>query len=304
MEKLNEFKRFLHKQEIINQIKDDELFKEKLLDDIKTGEIFTAIRQNEIDFYHYNSLLFKYDGEFKTHPKYAFVPSDYGKEYVNNGKKVGEVVDFYEGYINIKERAKLYSSVESIGVHNICKKGNIVSNSNYIVLDIEVAFEKEKNSNLEGTLEQIENLNNNNFKKQNRIDILLYGIKERELVFVEAKHFTNKEIWSNEKPKVVDQVNRYNDIIKNKKTEILNSYSKYIENLNELFAGLLPICLPKPEKIYEKCGLVIFGFDQNQKDGRLEITKEKIEREGIGLYIKGNEKDISIQTLYNKIKER
>ena len=169
--------------------------------DIKKGDIIPAIREDRIDFYYYNSLLFQYNGIFKTHSKFAFVPKEYKPTYVANGTELGEVVDFYVGYENIKERAKLYTSPESIGVHSICKAGSILNNNDYIVLDIEIAFTPNKDNNeVQATIDQLETS-----KKQNRIDILLYSIKDRKLLFVEAKHYSNKEIRANDIPPVVNQ---------------------------------------------------------------------------------------------------
>lgn len=306
MEKLREFKRYLEDKSIIEKIKKVPLYKEKLLADIKSGKVYPAIRdKNIIDFYFYKSLLFQYDNEFLTHPKFAFVPKDYGKKYVTNGSKVGEIADFYDGYEYIKERAKLYASIEDIGVYNICKNGNFITNDDYIVLDVEVAFEKTIEEEPTGTIEQIESEDFNNKKRrneQNRIDILLYNIRERELLFVEAKHFTNKEIWSNDVPDVVGQVNRYNKEIEQRYSEILKVYNEYINDLNNLFKDELKQPLPTPEKINNKCGLVIFGFDTNQRDGRLTETKQKIENENIKVYTIGDESKINVKTLYNYIK--
>ena len=91
-----------------------------------------------------------------------------------------------------------------------------------VVLDIEVNFKNE----------------NDNSKIQNeQIDILLYSLSDRSLKFVEAKEFSNKELWSEEntKPKVVDQINRYNIQIDNRNKEILEEYKEYIGIVNKLF---------------------------------------------------------------------
>ena len=284
-----EFRRYLKDNELIKKLKEEKLFNDKLLPDIKKQIVFPAIRENGIYFYYYNSLLFEYDGKFKTHPKFAFVPSIYGNAYVSDGSEVGKISNFYDGYENIKERAKLYASPEAIGVYNICKSGNLLSNNNYIVLDIEVAFESEINK---------EDSKRKNI--QNRIDILLYDIKEKELLFDEVKHFTNSEIWSNSVPAVVNQVNRYNNEIAERKDEILSVYKKYIMNINQIFADELDNPLLLPEKVNPKCGLIIFGFDSDQRDGRLENLKQNLTNNNMKLYCIGNERKINLENLYNK----
>ena len=60
--------------------------------------------------------------------------------------------------------------------------------------------------------------------------------------------------------------------------------------------------MPIPEKIHNKCGIIIFGFDSNQRDGRLIETKQKIESENIKVYTIGDESKINVKPLYNYIK--
>ena len=281
-------------QELINKLKEEKLFNKKLLEDIKKGEVFTTIRKNRIDFYYYNSLLFEYDGKFKTHSKFAFVPKEYKPTYVRNGAELGEVADFYDGYENIKERAKLYASPEAIGVYNICKSGSILNNNNYIVLDIEIAFAKIENEP-ESTINQMES-NTNKKIKQDRIDILLYSIKDSKLLFVEAKHYSNKEIRSTNTPKVVEQIERYNRVINNEYEELIRKYTNHIKNLNELFN----IEISNPIEIVKNCGLIIFDFDSNQRD---EYLNQSVfpKLKNIKIYSIGDIKTINMQKLYNAL---
>lgn len=284
-------------KELLDELKKEELFKDKLLPDILAGDVFPAIRKNRVDFYYYNSRLFEYDGTFKTHHKFAFVPEHYKTGSVGENDNTQKVGSFYKGYENIKERAKLYSSVESMGVYDICKSGNVY-NKDYVTLDIEVAFTRQDNSEdePEGTITQIEPDNNiKKEKKQNRIDILLYNLQERNLKFVEAKHFINKEIRSTGKPAVVEQISRYNKIIKEKSSDIISAYSKYVEDINQL----LDIQLPVPESLSQECGLIIFGFDDDQKSGKLEESIiSNLKQYDIKVYAKGSTKKIDVETIY------
>ena len=292
MEKLVEFKRRLYNDGIIKRLKNDSLFKDKLLKDIKKGVVYPTIRENRLNFYYYKKLLFEYEDRFITNSKFAFVPKEYHPTYVADGNEVGAIANFYDGYENIKERAKLYSSPEDKGVSNICKNGNVISNlpNGYVVLDVEVAFEKE-------IIESDKTI-----RKQNRIDILLYGIEERQLRFVEAKHFTNGEIKSTTIPDVVGQIKRYDDEIEKRYDEILDVYTEYIKNLNKIFDEIIDNPIPTPTSILPKCGLIIFGFDDDQKNGRLQKSIEnKIKEESIRVYSIGQESKIDIKTLYNKM---
>ena len=286
-------------QELIKKLKEEKLFNKKLLDDIKKGDVFATIRKNKIDFYYYNSLLFEYNGKFKTHSKFAFVPKKYKPTYVSNGAELGEVADFYEGYENIKERAKLYASPEAIGVYNICKAGSILSDNNYIVLDIEIAFAKIESDKIEkkpeSAINQMEK-NSNKKIKQDRIDMLLYSIKDRKLLFVEVKHYSNKEIRATNTPKVVEQIERYNKVINDKYEELIRKYTNYIKNLNELFN----IEISNPNEIVKNCGLIIFDFDSNQRD---EYLNQSIfpKLRNIKTYSIGDIKTIKVQKLYNAL---
>ncbi len=94
-----------------------------------------------------------------------------------------------------------------------------------MVLDIEVSFKS-----------------NNEDKKQDRIDILLFNKRTKTLQFVEAKHYSNGEIKSKSIPKVVKQIDRYKTQINNPKikAQILKSYENYIKIIKQLCCIDLP----------------------------------------------------------------
>ena len=288
MEKLVEFKRKLYNKDIIERLKKDNLFKDKLLNDIKKGVVYPAIRENRLNFYYYKKLLFDYEDKFITNSKFAFVPKEYRPTYVADGNEVGTIANFYDGYENIKERVKLYASLEDKGVSNICKSGNVISNlpNGYIVLDVAVDFEKEIIERNETKI------------KQNRVDILLYGIEERQLRFVEAKRFSNGEIKSTTIPDVVGKIKRYDEEIEKRNYEILKIYTEYINDLNKIFDEIIEKPIPTPMSVLPKCGLIIFGFDDEQKQKNIE---NKVKEEGIKVYSIGQESKIDIKTLYNKM---
>ena len=160
----------------------------------------------------------------------------------------------------------------------------------YIVLDVEVAFEKEIIENNKVT------------RRQNRIDILLYGIEERQLRFVEAKHFFFFFIKSTTIPNVVGQIKKYDKELEKRNDEILYVYAEYIKDLNKIFDEIMEKPIPAPISVLPKCGLIIFGFDDDQKNGRLQKNIEsKIKEEGISVYSIGKESKIDIKTLYNRM---
>jgi len=111
----------------------------------------------------------------------------------------------------------------------------------------------------------------------------LYDIKNRALKFVEAKHYSNPEIWSKTVPKVISQINKYESQIRCNKEEIRLAYKNYIEAINAIFN----LKLPPPIKVEDKVSLLIFGFDDDQKKGRLQkLILKNSEFKGFQVYCK------------------
>ena len=268
----------------IDKLQNNDLWKNHLKEDCKIQNIFLAVRNNDIGFYHKGGKLFGFEAnEYKAHIKYAAVIDNTDKYYLteNEIKTKKLISNFSENYTRIKKNCEIYSGVEAQGVSEIYHKHSYLSNENIVVLDIEVSFEA---------------LDKTSGKTQDRIDILLYDVKKQTLKFVEAKHFSNKEIWSESKPKVIGQIKKYEKQIAAKKTEIIKAYENYITAINEIFEQSLPL----PIDVEEKVTLLIFGFDQNQKDGRLsDLILNKKEYEGYIVYPKGKINNINLNTLWN-----
>lgn len=273
-------KRKLEKIVKDNLIKNN-LWSNKIKSDCENQEVFLAIRDNRIDLYHKGGKLFTHDSNgFKTHLKYASVITPTGKDYLTESELSAYKLasDFETNYQRIKENCSNYSGIEASGVSDLYHKHSYSSNSNVIVLDIEISFESL-------------NVKNN----QDRIDILLYNKDSKALQFVEAKHFSNNELWSRTTPKVISQIRRYESQIAKRKTEILLEYAEYVKVVNEIFN----ISLPEPTNIENKVTLLIFGFDNDQKNGRLKdlITKNR-EYAGIKNYSIGNIKQVVPNNLW------
>jgi hypothetical protein len=270
-------RKFERKFENIDNLLKSDFWKTCLKEDCENQNVFLAVRNNDIGFYHKGGRLFEFDekGEFKTNIKYAAViEKTIKRDYIteNELKNSTLISDFSSNYTRIKENCALYSGDEAQGVSKMYHKHSYLSSKDIVVLDIEISFEairKEKG------------------QKQDRIDILLFDTKKRKLKFVEAKHFSNKEIWSNNIPEVIEQIKRYNTQIATKKSEIKEAYEQYVNAINEIFG----IFLPLPEDVEAKVTLLIFGFDQNQKDGRLTklvLDNPAYKTENINVYAIGN----------------
>ncbi|MEN6617251.1 MAG: hypothetical protein ABFD12_11890 [Syntrophorhabdus sp.] len=255
--------------EIDLQSQGNRLLYDLLKNDIVSGNVFPAIRNRYIDFYYKGGRLFEYrQGEFKTHIKYASVltlpkgkstqaNADGDENYLTakDFQNLQYISDFAGGYKRIKENCSLYSGDEAAGVASIYsqysyankhKRAGGANNgrSNVVVLDIEIAFDKGKD----------------------RIDVLLYNKAEKTLRFCEAKHYSNKELWSRPsiKPPVVNQLERYKAQITSKKEQILTAYRNYVNCVNTLF----DLDLPLPQNVEDDVVLLIFGYDRDQFKGR------------------------------------
>ena len=174
----------------------------------------------------------------------------------------------------------LYSRTEDLGISHLYNKYSYLSDSNVVVLDIEIAFSAQ-----------------NHAQFQDRIDLLLFNKEKKSLQFFEAKHYSNRDLWSQSSPPILDQIDRYTQQITSKKMEIIREYKKYIQVLNTMFS----IDLPSPESIEEKVKLLIFGFDKDQRDGRLKtkITQNPYYKD-VDLYAIGESKRATISKLWRK----
>lgn len=271
---------------LIKKLNKETLFERKLKPDVEKGNVFFAIRNNEIDFYHKGSKLFSFSKEgFKTHVKYASVYKT-NDDYVfeSNLKNIKKIDSFFDGYERIKENCSLYSGVESAGVAHMYRRySHVISQSNAVVLDIEISL-KSFDTN----------------KKQDRIDILLLDKKKKRLIFCEAKNFLNKEIWSPKgvSPEVVNQIRRYEAQIKAREGNILKQYENYIDSAKEIFPK---IDLPYPDNINPKVLLMIFGFDRDQLSGKRfnELFKANLPR-NIIYYAIGDISGFKIESVFKK----
>lgn len=273
-------------EDIIDKLRKEKLYSDYLLPDIKKGEVFPAIRNEIITFYHKGSRLFSFDGNgFITNIKFASVFKLDGKRdetniYEKDLSDIEKISNFIEGYARIKENCSRYSGVESIGVSEVCEKYSYVkANSKIAVLDVETSFES-----LTG-------------RNQDRIDLLLLNKTEKKLRFYEAKHYSNSEIWSKagSSPRVVKQISKYNKQVKKRETQIINAYNGYIKLVNTLFDLRLGII----EKIDPNVYLLIFGFDGDQLKGRFDnLIKEDKSLKGIYVYPIGSVSSLSKDNLW------
>jgi len=267
--------------EIVERFVNSRLFREKIKTDCERQNILFTIRGKKLDLYHKGGRLFSFDKNgFKTHFKYASLISKKWGDYLSEEElsKIKLTQDFYSNYTRIKENCSKYSGKEALGVSYIYHGDSYLSDKNIVVLDIEVSFESLEKG-----------------KKQDRIDILLFNKETQTLQFVEAKHYTNSEIWSKSDPRVVNQIKRYEGQIKRRRDKIITEYCTYIQTLNSMFS----LTLPEPKVVEDQVILLIFGFDSDQKSGRLsEYVQKNPKYAGLKVKSVGSEKSIKLENLW------
>lgn len=245
----------------------------KIVDD---KELFIGIRNEYINVYYKGNSLFKlsYNGQLvaETHYKYlvrpdanpCLVKTSNGMSFTHDANQFA--IRNLDEIESIKKASAAYSGIEKEGIQKI-----IQSNDN--IIDLEIALTNE------ALRDEMEPEAEKKRSTAKRIDFAALQKKNDfyEVVFFEAKHFSNNELRAqgNAKPKVIDQISLYKDLLKAFEEEMTQSYSKVCRNLREILPdsestrAIDNITDGKPLKINLKPRLVIFGFDEDQKQGKV-----------------------------------
>jgi hypothetical protein len=258
-------------------------------------DLFIAVRKDYINVYLNGSSLLKLwlEGDElvgETHYKYLLAP-EARRPYVKvvGGQALIEShADLFQSNLSnlqaLKRAADAYSGGEKSGVHQI-----VMSNPN--VIDVEIAFgaENERTGSI----------------KANRIDFAALRQKPAglEVVFYEAKQFSNKELraWGTDVP-VLDQLRRYESFLRSEQLALIESYRTVCENLitldgvRERYVPMQTAMRELPNfGIQSEVRLVVFGFDNDQKNGaNWRGHRDKLKAAlGDKLLLKGEAKDFT-----------
>ena len=220
-----------------------ELF-EKLKADVLKGEVFPAVRKNELHFYYKGGCLYKFaEGSFKRDKNYK----KYGAEFeelspYERAKKENE-----EKFKN----AAGYEAERQLLDRLYCHTFNPDLKSKVVVLDVEV--------NLSGRVVR-------------KCDLVLLNTHTDEIEFVEGKVFSDSRVNARPPhiPEVIEQVNTYSAAISSQKHNILEQYARHIEIIN----GLFGTSYKTPKKIIGRAKLLVYGVPQNPtNNGEYAIDK-------------------------------
>ena len=222
-----------------------------LSNDLLQGEVFPAIRENEVHFYYGGARLCVYkDGEMHSNNRYLDIPDN------GSSRDVRIPSDRYSQYRAIKNRCREYRSpnkelsiVSSLfSQFSIAASG--LSADRARLLDIECRF---PGAPAEPAVAKS--------KTQDMIDCL-FMTPRGTLVFVEVKRADNVEARSSgQRAAVVDQLERYRLQLGSEalRRKIKNAYADAIKDLS---LCLEQEDLPKiftPKAVFERVPLLIVG---------------------------------------------
>lgn len=201
-----------------------------LKDDVLAGEVFPAIRANELHFYYKGGRLYKFNGTYSRDGNYKFYSegteglSDYGKAKKENENK------FTNKKGGITERRlldKLY-----------CHTYGTNLKSRVVVLDIEVSLKGKTGGG-------------------KKCDLVLLNTQTDELMFVEGKVYSDTRVRCKVGylPEVIGQVDIYTAAIREQRQNILAQYVEYIRIIN----GLFGTSYRAPQKLIEPAKLLVYG---------------------------------------------
>lgn len=242
---MSEFKRGISNQNLITELNSNKYWQQMVNDE----DLFIAIRNEYLNVYYYGQSICKVEFvknkiKWTSHKKYLGVD---GSGYADTGV-------YLEKIDELKRNARKHGGKEKEQV-----KKHILEDKNLCILDVEIAFGKEEG--------------------YSKISIDYLAIEKDKdgkikLVFYEAKHFDNSEIRAHAVPKVFEQIEKYERVLNDPihKAEILNSYKRIYENVQELnlnnnnnLIQLIGADIDNLE-IDSEPRLIIFEIDEHKRD--------------------------------------
>ena len=261
-----------------NRVQIDKMQKEKLFENLKAdvlkGEVFPAVRKDELHFYYKGGCLYKFSGgSFKRDKNYEKFGVGF-KELTPYERAKKETEARYRNGAGGEAERQLLDRL-------YCHTFNPENGSEVVVLDIEV--------NLGG-------------QAVRKCDLVLLNTETDELMFVEGKVFSDSrvKVAIGFKPEVIEQVNKYTVDIESQRQTISEQYARHIEIVN----GLFGTSFRPPKAIITPAKLLVYGTPQNPtKNGK--YTMQKINAElGAGnvLWVEGREQP-SLEDIWNSLAE-
>ena len=268
----------------------------RLVDD---RDLFLAVRGNYVNVYYLGCSLLRLKSQAKgvvgeVHYKYLLRPTLATSEYIRIRDGRPESLPpvehmFTESLVDLdalKTAARPYAGLEKAGVHEVVL-------SNWNVVDVEIAFATGESDESETSAPRVD------------FAVLQQRNRHVELVFFEAKNFTNTELRAAgcADPKVVGQIDGYAALLRDRHDEIVDSYRAVCDNLlnlrglperhperHAMLRGIVNGSAPLMVNVEPR--LVVFGFDADQRDGEhWKAHRDKLkDRLGDRVLLRGNAK--------------
>ncbi len=219
----------------------------RLKADVLAGEVFPAVRVDELHFYYKGGCLYKFAGS-------AFARDRHYARY-GNGAEFSNEYDRAKAEIEAKFTNKKGGDAERRLLDGLCRYTfGAGARSDVVVLDIEV--------NLGG-------------REVRKCDLVLLNAATDELMFVEGKVFSDRRVRSaaGHIPEVIGQVKGYSAAIAMQRQAILEQYSAYVRIVN----GLFGTNYRAPKAIVEPTKLLVYGTGGGRAEN-VTYTMEEIEK--------------------------
>lgn len=259
-----------------------------LRDALMDDKMLFALRDDVIDVYYFGRALYRIgfaNGKVvpKTHVKYLIVNADYIK--LREGSFQYNKTHLQADYTKQASLRDMKSAAQA----HIGDEGRGVYNAIYgdpWVIDVEVAFHTLASDVPEHAEMQIGS------KKQDRIDVVRLLPREDgfALEFWEAKHFSNSDLFS---ANIVSQLKGYRRQLQARENSLIEPYrnvcqfnSRLLRLKSDLGAQNVSA---EVEEAFRSLGvgktalsvltdpaLFVFGFDDDQKEGRWKKRREDI----------------------------
>jgi len=244
---------------------DTELFA-KLKADTYKGEVFPAVRKNELHFYHGGGCLFIFSGRRLKRSN----EKKYDKKEYNIGTKD----------LSKYEKAKKQNENKHASKDGSPKERQLLDGLNkhtfdpnrqakVVVLDIEVRL-------------------NGKVDRGKKCDMVLLNTETNQIMFVEGKVFSDKRMKCGRKkpPEVIEQVNKYTAAIGEQHEKIIEQYSEHIRIINEVFGTEYK----QPKDLFGNAKLLVYKTPQDPRENEKRSIKKINEELGANnvMWVKGD----------------
>lgn len=219
----------------------------RLKADVLAGEVFPAVRVDELHFYYRGGRLYQFAGG-------AFVRDSRYTSY-SRGAAFSDEYDRAKAEIEAKFTNKKGGETERRLLDGLCRHTfGAGAASDVVVLDIEV--------NLGG-------------RAVRKCDLVLLNAATDELMFVEGKVFSDRRVRSaiGHTPEVIGQVRGYSAAIASQRQTILGQYAEHIRIVN----GLFGTNYRTPKAIVEPAKLLVYMTGGGRAEN-VAYTVEEIEK--------------------------